>query len=131
MPATKTLRWSRRLFAHAKQGTSSFVRSMYEEHREQSGLNELRFVFAIGWALAFRCIFFFGDPLDAATCTLFQLTEVSDDSVTRPFGGTIRFHQRPVREFFAVRFFVAWFDEHAGIVSGNDGLSLSSQGNFS
>jgi len=34
---------------------------------EQSGLNELRFALVIGWGLAFRCVFFFGDPLDAAT----------------------------------------------------------------
>ena len=98
---------------------------------EQAGLYELRFALVIGCVLAFRCVFFFGDPLDAATGAVFQLTEVSDDSLTRPLGGAIRFHQGPVREFFAVRFFVAWFDEHEGIVSGNDGLSSSFQGNFS
>ena len=51
---------------------------------EQSGLNELRFAFVIGWALAFRCIFPFddlpifpfGELLDAATGTVFQLTEI-------------------------------------------------------
>ena len=55
-------------------------------------------------------------PICAAPGGVFQLTEISDDALTRPVGGAIRLHQRPVSELLAVRFFVAWSDEHAGIV---------------
>ena len=92
---------------------------------EKSGLYELWLVFAFLCAGALGCIFSFGDLLDAATGAGFQLTEVGNDTLTWSLGGSIRFCQvlvaakllpRPVREFFAVRFFVAWSDKHAGIV---------------
>ena len=78
---------------------------------EELGLYEFRFVFS------------FGGLLDSLTGRLLELAEVGDNTVSWLFGGAIRFHQRPVREFFPVRFFRAWFDQYAGIVTKKSPLS--------
>ena len=62
-------------------------------------------------------VFVFGGLLDAFPFGFFQLTEIGDDPLTRALGRSVRFDQSPVRELFPFRFFVAWSDEHAGILS--------------
>ena len=78
---------------------------------EELGLYEFRFVFS------------FGGLLDTLTGRFLELAKVGDNTVSGAFGGAVRFHQRPVREFFSVRFFVAWFDKHAVIVTEKFPLS--------
>ena len=54
-----------------------------------------------------RYWFAFGDFFDAFAFRLFDLPQIRDNSLPRPPLGPIRLDQRPIDEFFTIRFFVA------------------------